>query len=140
MKARSLSLAILGLTLGPVPFARAHPHEPHPMRAPAEGSIQNAKEAAALPADAKVAIVDGSHHPEMAGEILKALAAKPNLRELKIYGATKWPENSLGVLQGFKRLEVLCIFDDSTRRKPGFLRDIGKVQTLRTLQLNYSGD
>ena len=76
----------------------------------------------------------------MEGEILKANAAKKNLSEIKIYGAKKWPENSLGALQGFKRLEVLRIFDDSTRRKPGFLRDIGKVQTLRTLQLYYSGD
>ena len=140
VRTRYWPLALLSAAFGAVPNLGAHPHEPHPLAPPKEGSIATPEAAAALPVEARIAIVDGSHHPGAATRILKTLATKPHLRELKIYGATKWPENSLAPLRSFGRLEVLRIFDDSTRRKPGFLQEIAKVRTLKTLQLYYSGD
>lgn len=137
MKAPVLLVAVLLSNL--LPSAWSHPHEPHPLGAPTN-AITTVKATTALPEDTKLAVVDGAHHPEQATQILQALARKPNLRELKIYGATKWKETALAPLKDFKRLEVLRIFDDTTRRKPGFFHDIAKAKQLKTLQLYYSGD
>jgi hypothetical protein len=108
--------------------------------APEEGTLSTAAQAAAIPGEAQVAIVDGSHWPAQAAEILRALSGKPNLRELQIYGATKWPADALVPLEGLKHLQVLRIFDDSTRRKPEYFRAIAKVRSLQILQLYLSGD
>jgi hypothetical protein len=43
------------------------------------------------------------------------LAEKPNLPELQIYGATKWPADALAPLEGCKQLKILRMFGDSTR-------------------------
>lgn len=137
MKARFFLAAGLAL-MWPAGLS-AHPHDPHVREAP-DGAIETAEQAAALGVEEKVAIVDGAVKPEQAAAILKALAAKPALRELKIYGATKWPQTSLADLKKFKRLEVLRIFDDARRPKPGFFKDISQLQSLKTLQLYYSGD
>lgn len=137
MKARFFLAVGLAL-LWPVGLS-AHPHDPDP-REPPEGAIETAEQAAALAGDAQVAIVDGSVKPDQAAAILKALAAKPALEELKIYGTTQWPEASLAGLKQFKKLEVLRIFDDGRKAKPQFFRDISQVETLKVLQLYYSGD
>ncbi|MEO1836664.1 MAG: hypothetical protein ABGZ49_14370 [Akkermansiaceae bacterium] len=43
------------------------------------------------------------------------MAGKPNLPELQIYGATKWPADALAPLEGCRQLKVLRMVDDSTR-------------------------
>lgn len=135
MKGRSLLAGLVSATI-----VQAHPHLPHPKAAPAEGTIATVADAQKLPAEAVLAVVDGRHHPEHAKEILKVLASRANLRELQIYGATKWGPDSLAGLEKFKQLEVLRIYDDSTKRKPQFFNDIQKVQSLKVLKLYYSGD